>query len=124
MSQSIICDRALDFACRILKLSERMWDRGPAARHIAAQLIRCSTSIGANAEEAQEAQTKPDFITKQSISRKEAREARYWLRLAIRVRAVTADEVKWELSEVNQLLAMIISSIRTARSSTYRGENT
>ena len=121
MSDSIICERALEFACRAVKLAERVWDRGPGARHIATQLIRCGTSIGANAEEAEEAQTKPDFIAKQSISRKEAREARYWLRLAIRAGIVTTDEAQWELSEVNQLLAMVVSSIRTARSSSQRG---
>jgi four helix bundle protein len=77
MSDSIICSRAFEFGCRILKLAERLWNRGPAARHIATELMACGTSIGANAEEAQDGQTKPDFIAKLSISRKEARETRY-----------------------------------------------
>ena len=120
MAESIICDRAFEFACRILVLSERLWDRGPAARHVGTQLMRCGTSVGSNAEEAQEGQTKPDFIAKLSISRKEARETTWWLRVAIRIKAVTADEVQWEMSEAKQLLAMIRSAIRTAHSSSRR----
>ena len=120
MAESIICDRAFEFACRILTLAERLWDRGPAARHIAMQLMRCGTSVGSNAEEAQEGQTKPDFIAKLSISRKEAREATWWLRVAVRVNTVTADEIHWEMSEARQLLAMIRSAILTAHSSSRR----
>ena len=50
-----------------------LWRRGPIARHIATQLIGCGTSIGSKAEEAQDAQTKPDYIAKMAISRKESR---------------------------------------------------
>jgi four helix bundle protein len=84
-------------------------------------VIRCGTSIGANAEESQEAQSKADFIAKLSVSRKEARETTYWLRLAVKNEIVPSDEIKWELSEARQLLAMIGSAILTARSSESRG---
>ena len=118
---SIICERAFEFASRVLKLCVRLFERGPAGRHIANQLIKCGTSIGANAEESQEGQSKPDFIAKLSISRKEARESSYWLRLAVKNEIVSGNEVKWELSEARQLLAMIRSAILTARSSERRG---
>jgi hypothetical protein len=61
MSHSIICDRAFEFAVRVVKLCDRLADRGFGARHIAKQLVRCGTSIGANSEEAQEGQTKADY---------------------------------------------------------------
>ena len=51
------------------------------------------------------------------MSRKEARETAYWLRLAAKNEIVCSDEIKWELSEARQLLAMIRSAILTARSS-------
>ena len=121
MPPCIMCDRSFEFARRIIDLTERLSQRGFGALHIARQLIRCGTSIGANAEEAQEGQTKADFIAKMCISRKEARETIWWLRLAIGSRKVSADEVKWELSEAKQLLAMIKSAVRTARSSQSRG---
>jgi four helix bundle protein len=123
MTQSLICERAFEFAARALDLGERLWSRGPAARHIASQLMECSTSIGANAEEAQEGQTKPDYIAKMSVSRKEAREAGWWLRLAVRARKTTSKEIEWELNEARQLLAMIRAAIKTARSSASRGES-
>src|SRR5437879_2225305 len=121
MSESIICERSFEFAGRILTLADRMWDRGPAARHIASQLMRCGTCVCANAEEAQEGQSKADFIAKLSVSRKEARETKWWLRLAAKVKAVKCEEVDWELNEIGQLLAMIRSAILTARRSAARG---
>ena len=123
MTESIICERSFEFACRILELGDRMFEREPSARHIASQLMRCGTSVGSNAEEAQEGQSKADFIAKLSISSKEARETRWWLRVAIKTKKVTTDEVRWELSEITQLMKMLRSAILTARSSTSRGQS-
>jgi len=83
--------------------------------------MRCGTSVGANAEEAQEGQSKADFIAKLSISSKEAREVQWWLRVAVRTKKARPDEVDWELSEVTQLRKMLRSAILTARSSPSRG---
>jgi four helix bundle protein len=121
MASRIISERAFAFACRIVLLCEKLWARGPAARKIADQLFDAGTSIGANAEEAEGAQTKPDFIARLAISRKESRESIYWLRLAIDTSVTTKDEVAWELDEASQLRAMITQAIRTAQSSSCRG---
>ena len=121
MSESIICGRSFEFASRILTLSERLWERGTTARHIASQLMRFGTSVGSNAEEAQEAQSRADYIAKMNISRKEAREARWWLRLARKNDILADKEMSWELDEANQLLKMIRSAIVTAQSSPHRG---
>jgi four helix bundle protein len=120
MSESIICERAMEFAVRSLALCEKIAGRGISARHVANQLLKCATSIGSNAEEAQEGQTKADYIAKMAISRKEARETTWWLRLAVKAKIVTAAEVQWETSEANQLLFMIRAAIRTAQSSPRR----
>ena len=122
MSDSIICDRSFEFAARVLALCAKLWDRGPAARRIASELIRCGTSIGANAEEAQDGQTKPDYIAKMSVSRKESRETLYWLRLALHAKIVTNEEIAWELREAGELHAMIIAAIITAQSNQSRGQ--
>lgn len=79
------------------------------------------TSIGANVEEAQEGQTKPDYIAKMSVSRKEARETIMWLRLLLKNEYARPDEIGWELSEARQLLAMIRAAIVTAKRSSNRG---
>ncbi len=117
----IISERAFEFGSRILKLGDRIYQQGPSGRLVATQLMNCGTSVGANVEEAEEAQSKADFIAKLSVSRKEARESSYWLRLAVKNEIVRAEEVKWELSEARQLLSMIRSAILTARSSPDRG---
>ena len=117
----IISERAFEFGSRILKRGDRIYQRGPSGRRVATQLMNCGTSVGANVEEAEEAQSKADFIAKLSVSRKEARESSYWPRLAVKNEIVRAEEVKWELSEARQLLSMIRSAILTARSSPDRG---
>ena len=120
MSDSIICARAFEFAVRILDLCSRLWNQGPAARRVASELIRCGTSIGANAEEAQDGQTKPDYIAKMSVSRKESRETLYWLRLALRSKVVREEEIAWELKEASEIRRMIVAAIMTAQSNTSR----
>jgi four helix bundle protein len=121
MSDSIICERAFEFAARILDLCTRLWEKGPAAHRVASELIRCGTSIGANAEETQDGQTKPDYIAKMSVSRKESRQTLYWLRLGLRSKVVTHDEVAWELREAGELRRMIVAAIITAQSNQSRG---
>jgi four helix bundle protein len=105
----------------MVKLCDRLWTRGLAGRKIADQLFGCGTSIGANCAEAQGAQTKPDFLAKLAIARKESWEAVYWLQLAIATSVATSDEIGWELDEARQLRAMITAAIRTGQSSQWRG---
>jgi four helix bundle protein len=120
MADSIICERAFEFSARILALCTTLWDRGPAARRVASELIRCGTSIGANAEEAQDGQTKPDYIAKMSVSRKESRGTLYWLRLALRAKVAAPEEIAWELGEAGELRRMIVAAIITAQSNLSR----
>ena len=122
MPPCIICDRAFEFAARIVKLCDAMASRGFSGRHIASQLIRCGTSIGANAEEAQEGQTKPDFIAKMFVSLKEARETRYWLRLIAACRPSLVHDVAPLLAECEQLVAILTTILRNARMTPYRGK--
>lgn len=78
-----IKERAFEFALRIVKLCQH-FDRKPGVpRTLSYQLLKAGTSVGANIEEAQAGQSRPDFISKNSISPKEARECHYWLRLLI-----------------------------------------
>src|SRR5690349_22211019 len=116
MAESIICERAEAFSPRILKLCDELDRRGATGRHIASELRRCGPSIGANANEAQDGQTKADFLAKYAISRKEARETLHWLKVAVSSGLVRREEVDWELREAGELRAMIVAAIRTGRS--------
>jgi four helix bundle protein len=75
-----IADRTFAFGVDIIGFCERLGAKAGARRTIAGQLLRAGTSVGANVEEAQGAQSRRDFIAKMSIALKEARESRYWLR--------------------------------------------
>lgn len=76
-----IRQRAFNFALRIIKLCKQLEEEPGVARTLSWQLLRSGTSIGANLEEAQAGQSKLDFISKNAIALKEARETIYWLRL-------------------------------------------
>ena len=121
MESRIISERAFEFARRIVKLCERLWSQGPAARKMADQLFDSGTSMGANTAESQGGQTKPDFVAKLAIARKESWETIFWLRLAIASSIVTKEEVAWELDEAQHLKAMITQAVKTGQASNWRG---
>jgi len=74
------------------------------------QLLRSGTSIGANIEEAQAAQSKKDFISKMSIVSKEARESHYWLRLLKYGKFISKDDLLDDCEELIKLLTSIVKS--------------
>ncbi|NJM72987.1 MAG: four helix bundle protein [Scytonema sp. RU_4_4] len=78
-----ITDRTFEFAIRIVKLCQVLNESSGVAQTLSKQLIKSGTSIGANVEESQSAQSTADFINKLEIALKEAKETRYWLRLLI-----------------------------------------
>ena len=76
--QNIIKDNLYNFAVRIINLFKYLKEE----KHenvISKQILRCGTSIGANVNESQSAESTQDFIHKFSIAAKEARETQYWL---------------------------------------------
>jgi four helix bundle protein len=116
-----IAQRAFRFSCRIVKLYERLIQKGGAARELAPQLLDSGTSIGANLEESAAGQTKPDVIAKVCIARKEARETVYWLRLLVSTDLVKREEVAWELSEAGQFVPILGAIVFNARQTADRG---
>src|SRR6476660_7472518 len=89
MVKNDIPDRLLDFAARVGIMTDSLPARKRLARHIAGQLVRCSTSPGATYEEAHGAESKADFVHKLSLGLKELREAHYWLRLIVRSQLIS-----------------------------------
>ena len=115
-----INERALRFACRTVDLFKALRRAGGPAWEIAPQFLRAGTSIGANLEEASGGQTKADFIAKVCIALKEAREARFWLRLIDVSQLLPPDTVKADLREANELIAILVTIARRARESPAR----
>lgn len=99
----------------------KVMPRGPQQRHLAVQLTRAATSVGANLEEATAGQSKKDFIASNVRSLKEARESHYWLRIITATETDLKDEIQPLLLEANELVAILTSVVRTARSDSNRG---
>jgi four helix bundle protein len=88
----------------------------PAAKHVAKQLWRAVTGGGSNYEEARGAESIADFVHKVRLATKELREALYWLRVIQRSQWLRHVEVDPLVGEVDQLVAILVVSSRTARS--------
>ena len=86
-----IQEKSFRFAVRIVNLC-RYLQSEQKEYILTKQLLRCGTSIGANVAESQQAQSRPDFISKLNIALKEAYETNYWLRLLHETRYIKQDE--------------------------------
>lgn len=110
-----ITERTFDFAVRIVRLCQHLDERHGVGRTISRQLLRSGTSIGANVEEAQAGQSKPDFISKYAIALKEARETCYWLRLLAATEVISQPRLSELQTEVEELMRIIGAIIVSAR---------
>ncbi len=109
-----IRERTFNFAVRIVKLCQYLDKNTDVNRRLVGQLLDAGTSVGANLEEARAGQSSKDFIHKNSISLKEARESSYWLKLLLasydfekNVRD-GMEELELEASEITKIIAKII----------------
>ena len=107
--------RSFEFSVRVIKLCRSLDEKPGVSRTLANQLLRSGTSIGANIEEAQASQSEADFISKYSISCKEARETHYWLRL-LGTTIASKDSLADLLDECDQIIAILTSIIKKLRS--------
>lgn len=112
MGKSIVQEKSFEFSLTIIKLYKRMIDQKEYV--LSKQLLRSGTSIGANIEEATAGISKKDFIAKMSISSKEARETRYWLKLIEKSNLVEID-IKEELKQVEDLINILTSIVKTSQ---------
>ncbi|TYA53122.1 four helix bundle protein [Formosa maritima] len=115
MSKSILKDKSYDFAILIVKLSQSLVNE-KKEYVLSKQLLRSGTAVGAIIREAEFAQSKADFINKMSISLKEANETLYWLDLLKDTDYVTEEAHLFHYNLNKELIAMLVSSIKTTKS--------
>ncbi|NEO91479.1 MAG: four helix bundle protein [Moorea sp. SIO3G5] len=115
MTKKDIQERTLNFSVRIVNLCKFLRQNGGTGYDLSKQLIRCGTSIGANVEEAQNAESKRDFIHKMSISLKEARETNYWLKILIATEKKLEPRLLSLLNESNELISIIYAIIKNTK---------
>lgn len=114
MRESIVYDKSLNFAERIVNLYKYMIDV-KSETVMSKQLLRCGTSIGANISEALAAESSPDFIHKLSISQKEINETIFWLELMRRTKYLSYEQTDSMMTDCNELKKMISSIILTTK---------
>ena len=112
--EQAVQNKSFQFAVRIVKLCKYL--REEKKEYILTkQLLRSGTSIGANIVEAQQAQSKSDFVHKLSIALKEAAETTYWLKLLNATEYLSDKEMQSiapECAELEKLLTAIIKRIK------------
>ncbi len=106
--------RTRAFALRIIRLVEAL-PKTRTAEVLGKQLLRCGTSVGANYRAACRAKSPADFIAKMGIVEEEADETIYWIELLIESEQINNERVNGLLEEANQIVAIVVSSINTAR---------
>jgi len=107
-------ERTFQFAVRILRMV-RVMPRDIAGQVVARQVARSGTSVGANVEEAQGAQSRTEFARKMNIAKSEARETRYWLRLAAEVELVKPVRLKGLFQESDELVRILTTITKKTR---------
>jgi len=112
--QNYLKERTKAFALRIIRLVERL-PRSRTADILGKQLLEAGTSVGANYRVACRAKSPTDFIAKMGIVEEEADETIYWMDLLVLSDLVRESDITDLLDEANQILAMTVSSIKTAR---------
>lgn len=114
MRKNVAFEKSLAFAVRIVELSDFLQN----TYHdyvISRQILKSGTSIGANLRESQNAQSIDDFISKLSISLKEANETYYWLELLHLSKRIEGNYYTSMTKDLDEIIAILVSSIKTSK---------
>ncbi|MEK7440527.1 MAG: four helix bundle protein [Chloroflexota bacterium] len=105
-----IQERTFEFAVRVVKLVDRL-PKTTSGMQLGRQLVASGTSVGANMQEADGAETKKDFVHKTGVALKEAKESHFWLRVIDATLLQKDSEVKSMVQEAREL-SLIIGAIK------------
>ena len=106
--------RTKTFAIRILEFAKGL-PKDPATSVVTQQLIRSATGLAANYRAACRAKSRADFISKLGTAEEEADETEYWLTILVEKGTSSHEQVASLLDEADQLVRIIVASIKTAR---------
>jgi four helix bundle protein len=110
--ENLIVKLTIEFALEVIEYAELLEDHKKYV--IARQLLKSGTSVGANVHEAQNAESKADFIHKMKIAAKEADETEYWITLCNLAKNYPSNEILPEkIKTIIKVISKIISSSKT-----------
>ena len=119
---NILQEKAFAFAVRIVKLYKFLCEE-QKEYILSKQILRSGTSIGANIEEGIAGQSDKDFLSKLSISYKEARETVYWIRLLFATDYLTKEQADSLISDAEELCKILSKIIITTKNKLYTIKN-
>ena len=114
MDNNIILDKSKSFALRIIKLYKYLCD-SKKEYILSKQILRSGTSIGANAKEGANAQSKADFCAKMYIAYKEANETEYWLELLHESGYIEKNAFDSMYSDCKELIKILAAITKNAK---------
>ncbi len=117
MAESVLKDNSFKFSISIIKLYKNLVD-SKKEFVLSKQILKSGTSIGAMIREAQNAESRNDFIHKLAIAQKECDETMYWLELLKESNYIEFNEFSTIHDSASSLLKMLRSSILTAKQKT------
>ena len=121
MTESEFKERRKGIALRIIKLVQSL-PKNWIAETIGKQLLRSGTSIGANYRAACRAKSTADIINKLAIVEEEADESMFWIDLLIESEIVPQTKLEKLYNDINEIVAMTVSSIRTLKSKNLKSK--
>ena len=110
-NKNILREESIDFAVAVSDICDNI----SGCTVYKNQLLRCSSSIGANIHEAKYAQSRADFIHKLEIALKESSETEYWIELLYRKNAISANDSTALKNDCGKIRRKLIASITTAK---------
>ena len=110
-TKNVIVQKTFDFALEIIEFTELLQKKQKF--RLADQLFKSGTSIGANVKEAQNAESKNDFIHKMKVVAKEADETEYWLELCNK--AEDYPNCEYLINETNSIIKVLSKIISTSK---------
>ena len=113
MKENVIKTKTYDFSLRIIRLFQYLGENKEYV--LSKQVLRSGTSIGAMVEEAEQAESKPDFIHKMGIANKEANETHYWIRLLRDSNYIKENDAESVLNDCDEIKKIIASIIKTSK---------
>lgn len=111
---NVVEEKSFLFAIRIVRLYQYLHSKKKEFV-LSKQLLRSGTSIGANVAEAQQAQSRADFLSKINIALKEAAETEYWLRLLRATDYMAEKEFRSIYDDCEQVKKLLVSIVKSTK---------
>ena len=113
--ENIIVEKSEQFADRIVKMHKYLSSKRAGNSDMLKQIVRSGTSIGANVSESKFAQSEADFLTKMTISLKEANESKFWIKRLYAGGYLTEKEFDSIIKDNEEIISILVKITETMK---------